>query len=129
MNDLEHLVYAFYVAGPAADWNMVGRFWPRPEIGRILEDRMKVAVRRFGQKAVDASAAPSTAFAEQVIEQGGFSTQTQKFGGTMHQFQMDTYPKVLAALQAADPVIQASLGKGAEYWDAQFTALTGDPVS
>lgn len=120
MTDLEAHVFAFYVADSADTLNMVGRFWPRPELGRIVEDKMQIAVRRFGPEAVAAAKVAGEAFADKLLETGAFSTQANKFGGTMHQFQPDRYVVVLAELRAADPIVQAAQDKDAAFWDGAF---------
>ncbi len=124
MTDLEATVFAYFVAGPAAEWAMVGRFWPRGELTMILEDKVAVSVRKFGPKPVACGKAVAEALLDKLIEAEAFSTQKNKFGGTMHQYQADAYPVVLKAIQDADPIVQASVGKGPEFWDEAFAAQT-----
>jgi hypothetical protein len=41
----------------------------------------------------------------------------------MHQYQADTYPKVLKDLQAANPILQQAQAADPAFWDKAFAAL------
>jgi hypothetical protein len=120
LTEQQQQVLAFYVAGPAADLNMVGRFWPRAELVMILEDKIQFATRPFGAR-IAANARPvAEALAETFIDRGAFSTQAGKFGGSMHQFQPDAYRATLEEMRVADPIILAAKDGGADYWTNLF---------
>ena len=101
LSPIEQHVLAYYLVNGAQDFAMVGRFFPYGELTLVLQDKMNVAIRKFGTKATMAAPAAARAFLDDVIAREGFSTVKNKFGGAMHQFQPDTYPKVLKDLQDA----------------------------
>ena len=122
MTDLEKAINAYFLAGPANDINIAGRWFPKSEVVLIIDDKFQQAVRRFGPKAKGATKPVATAFVEHMIDKGGWATKANDFGGTMHQWQMDTFRKELKALQDADPLVQASQGAGPEFWADTFAA-------
>lgn len=123
LSAMEQHVFAYYLANGAQDLNMVGRFWPYGELTMVIEDKIRVASRRFGAKAAAAAPTVAKAYLDQLIEREAFSTTKNKFGGTMHQFQWETYGKVVKALQEADPILQQAQGAGPGFWDEAFAAL------
>lgn len=124
MNEIEQHVFAYYLANGAQVLNMVGRFWPYGELTMMIEDKIRVDVRKFGTKAGGASLNAARALQDVLIERGAFSTTKNKFGGTMHQFQADVYPKVLKELQAENAVLQKAQGAGGGFWEEAFAAVT-----
>jgi len=124
LSDLEQTVLAYFVAGPANDINIAGRWFPKSEVFLIIEDKFLQAVRKFGMKARTASKPAAVAFVERMLEKGGWATKQNEFGGTMHQWQMDAFRSELKAMQAADPIVQASQGQGPEFWTEKFAAVT-----
>ena len=122
LSQTEQLVFAYYLANGAQDFAMVGRFWPYGELVMVLEDKIRVATRKYGAKAGAAAPAVARAFLDLIIAREGFSTTKNKFGGSMHQYQPDTYPKLVKALQEADPIVQKAEAAGPGFWDDAFGA-------
>jgi hypothetical protein len=122
LSDTEKLVFANYLANGAQELNMVGRFWPYGELTMVIEDKVRVAARKFGLKAASACGPVAKAYLDLLIERGAFSTTQNKFGGSMHQFQPDVYAKVLKDLQATDPTYLKAQAEGPAFWDAAFGA-------
>jgi hypothetical protein len=120
LSPLEAHVLAYYVQGTATTLDITGRFYPHGELVMIITDKMQVATRKFGRKAGAATRAAATAFVDQMIAAGAWSTKTNDFGGTMHQFQGGVYRPTLKEMQANDPVI-AAVG---DTWEAVFEELT-----
>ena len=123
LSELEQTTLAYFTAVTANDIVIAGRFYPRSEIALIIEDKVAIATRKFGPKVKATAKAAGSAFVETMIARGGWSTKQNDFGGTMHQFQPDTYKSVLKDMQANDPIIQASQGQGPEFWADKFAAL------
>ena len=124
LNDLESHVLAYYTSGQAKDLNIATRWYPRSEVILIIEDKIAIATRKFGPKVKGCSKAAGTAFVDMMIEQGGWSTMQNDFGGTMHQFQLGAFDKALTAFNAADPIVQASAAGGDTFWADRFAELT-----
>lgn len=122
LSPLEAHVCAYYVQGAATTLDITGRFYPHGELVMIIADKMQVATRKFGRKAGAACRGAATAFVDQMIASGGWSTKQNDFGGTMHQFQGDAYKPALRALTEVDPLIAANTTP--EQWEASFAALT-----
>lgn len=129
LSDLEHHAFAYYVAAHAGDLSVAPRFYPHGELILILEDKVKVALRKFGFKAKSQAKPAAIAFLDLMIARGGWSSKENDFGGTMHQFQADTYPKIVAELKETDPVIQKAKAEGEGYWEKAFAELTGQPAA
>jgi hypothetical protein len=125
LDPIQQAVFAYYVAGQANDLNIAPRWYPYGELVLVIEDKISVAVRKFGSKARGSAKTVSKALLDLMIEKGGWTTKQNEYGGSMHQFQPDVFKATLKALQASDPLIQGSQGQGAEYWADKFTALTG----
>ncbi len=122
LSDLEHHVLAYYVAGHANELVIAPRWYPHGELILIIEDKMTVAVRKFGRKARSATKAAATAFLDHMIGQGAWETKQNEFGGQMHQFNPEAYKKALRDLQATDPILQKAAAEG--YWETAFGQLT-----
>jgi hypothetical protein len=120
LNATEELVFAYWLEHGAQDFAMVGRFFPYGELTLLIQDKVQVAVRRFGVKAIGASPGVARAFLDELIERGAFSTTKNKFGGSMHQYQPDAYKAALQALRAADPVVARAASGGPGFWDEAF---------
>ncbi|MEO6091843.1 MAG: hypothetical protein ABIT04_06190 [Novosphingobium sp.] len=125
LSEIEQTAFAYYVAVPANDVNIAGRYFPYKELALILEDKFSMATRKFGPKARATATTASKAFLDTMLEQGAWSTKPNEFGGEMHQFQPDVYRAALRELQASDPIVRASQGQGPEFWVDKFAALTG----
>ncbi len=123
-NPLEAHVLAYYLNGAATTLDISGRFYPHGELVMIIADKIQVATRKFGRKANAASRAAATAFVDQMIAEGAWSTKQNDFGGTMHQFQGDAYKAALKARQASDAVAAKMQSADAEAWQAAFEELT-----
>ena len=124
LTPLEAAAQAYFLAGPANDLVIAGRFYPRSEIALIVEDKFQVALRKFGFKAKAAAKNASAAFVNHMIDHGGWSTKPNDFGGTMHQFQPDVFRAELKALQAADPLVQQAASASESFWADTFATLT-----
>jgi hypothetical protein len=124
LSELEQNISAYFLAGPAGDINIAGRWFPYNEVLLIIDDKFQMAVRKFGPKARGATKAAATAFVDHMIEKGAWETKHNDFGGTMHQFHADTFRKELKELQASNPIIQAAQGAGPDFWTEKFAALT-----
>jgi hypothetical protein len=125
LNSVEQAVFAYYVAGQANELNIAPRWYPYGELVLVIEDKISVAVRKFGSKARGSAKTVSKALLDLMIEKGGWATKHNEYGGSMHQFQPDVFKATLKELQASDPLIIAAQGKGAEFWADKFTELTG----
>lgn len=125
MTDLENAVLAYYVAGQAKELTVAPRWYPHGELILIIDDKMQVAVRKFGRKVRGATRAAATAFLDHMIANGGWSSTKNDFGGSMHQYQSDTYPRVLAELRAGNPLIQEAEAAGDDFWETRFAQLAG----
>ncbi len=124
LTDLEQHVYAYYVAGDAAQFSAAPRFYPYGELTLILADKIQVATRKFGRKATAKANSVAAALLDRLIAAGAYSTKTNDFGGSMHQFQADAYKAFLKQEQESDPIILKAKDGGPDYWDQAFSALT-----
>ncbi|PEQ11120.1 hypothetical protein B2G71_18960 [Novosphingobium sp. PC22D] len=123
MSELTDLVYAYYVAGPAADLSVAPRFYPHGELVLIFEDKVSISVRKFGTKARGCAKEAGARFIDAMIEKGAWSTKQNEFGGSMHAFQADRFRTALAELQAEDENVQRAKAEGPEYWEKAFSGL------
>ena len=114
-----------YVAGDAAQFSAAPRYYPRGELGLIFADKIQVATRKFGRQVASKAGNVASALVDKLIESGAYSSKTNDFGGTMHQFQEGAYKQFLKDEQAADPIIAKANAAGPDYWEQTFTALTG----
>ena len=124
LSDLERTVNAYFLATAANDLSIATRWYPRGDLISIIEDKVSIAVRKFGIKARSAAKPVATAFVEHMIAKGGWESKDNEYGGSMHQFQADVFRRELKALQAADPLVQQAEGAGPEFWAEKFAALT-----
>src|SRR5690606_7803129 len=67
LTDLEHHVLAYYVAGHANELNVATRWYPYGELVLIIEDKITVAVRKFGPKARGKAKPAAKAFVDHMI--------------------------------------------------------------
>jgi hypothetical protein len=125
LNELEQHVYAYYVAGDAAQFSAAPRFYPYGELTLILADKIQVATRKFGRKATGKASTVAAALLDRLIEAGAYSTKKNDFGGSMHQFQVDAYRAFLKHEQDNDPIILQAKDAGPEFWEQAFARLTG----
>jgi hypothetical protein len=123
LSDLEQAISAYFLAGPANDINIAGRWYPYNEVLLIIDDKFQMAVRKFGPKARGATKPVAKAFIDHMIEKGGWETKQNDFGGTMHQFNLDVFRKELKDLQAANPIVQEGQGAAPEFWVEKFAPL------
>ena len=122
LSELEQHVFAYYVANGAKEFSMVGRFFPYGELKLVIADKIQVAIRKFGRKASASANAVAAAFLDLLIERGAFSTKTNDYGGTMHQFQAKEYLDLLRE-QESNPILrQAAADPG--FWETKFAELT-----
>jgi hypothetical protein len=122
LSETEQLVLAYFLAHGAQEFAMVGRFFPYGELTLLIQDKIQVAVRKFGRKAGMAAPAAARAFLDQLIERGAFSTTKDKFGASMHQYQPDAYKAALKALRAETPVLKQAEAAGPDFWEKAFAA-------
>jgi hypothetical protein len=125
LTELEHHVYAYYVATDAAQFQAAPRFYPHGELILIIADKVEVATRKFGRKATAKANTAAAALLDKLVASGAYSTKQNEFGGTMHQFQADAYKAFLGDEQQNDPIIQQARAAGPEFWEQAFTRLTG----
>ena len=123
LSEMEQHVFAYYLAHGAGEFSMVGRFFPYGELTLLIQDKIQVAVRKFGRRASAACPSAARALLDLMIEKGGCSSTKDKFGASMHQFQGDAYKAALKALQESDPILQKAQAAGPAYWDEAFAAL------
>jgi hypothetical protein len=122
LSAIEEHVFAYWLANGAQGLSMVGRFWPYGELTMVIQDKVQVAVRKFGFKAGQACPTVAKAFLDKLIELEAFSTTTNKFGGTMHQYQPEAYARCVKELQEANPILQKAQAGGPGFWDEAFAA-------
>jgi hypothetical protein len=119
LSPIEAHVLAYFAQGTATTLDISGRWFPHGELVMIIADKMQVATRKFGRKAGAATRGAATAFVDQMIAAGAWSTKQNDFGGSMHQFQGDVYKGALKAMQDSNAIL-ASVG---DDWDAAFAEL------
>jgi hypothetical protein len=124
LTELEHHVYAYYVATDAAQFSAAPRFYPYGELTLIFADKVQVATRKFGRQVHSKSKTAATALIDKLIEAGAYSSKQNEFGGSMHQFQEPAYKAFLKAQQENDPIIVQAKTEGPGYWDQAFARLT-----
>ncbi|MFM5929752.1 MAG: hypothetical protein ACKOPQ_02470 [Novosphingobium sp.] len=124
LTNLQAHVIAYYTTGHGKELSITQRWYPHAELIMILDDKIAVAVRKFGRKAGRETRAAATYFVDWMIERGGWSTQKNDFGGTMHQFQLDKFPALLAQFNAESEAAKAAAAGGETYWADTFAALT-----
>lgn len=123
MSDLTDHILAYYIAGPASDLSVAPRFYPYGELQLIFDDKVSVAVRKFGPKVRKHSKEAGKAFIDRMIETGAWSKTESEYGGSMHQFQADRFKVVLREEQAANPIILKAKAEGPEFWEKAFSEL------
>ena len=87
LTPLQAHVLAYYLDHSAKEFSMTGRWFPFSELEFILADKITVDVRGFGKAAQEAAKPVAKFYLEHMIANGGFENKTQKFGGSMHQFE------------------------------------------
>lgn len=125
LTELEQHAYAYYVAGDAAQFSAAPRFYPHGELTLVLADKITVATRKFGFKVTGKAKAVANELLDDLIAAGAYSSKTNDFGGTMHQFQPEPYKAFLKDKRDSDPIIAKAKDAGPEFWEQTFTALTG----
>ncbi|AXB76783.1 hypothetical protein [Novosphingobium sp. P6W] len=123
MTDLIDHILAYYIAGPAADLSVAPRFYPYGELQLIFDDKIAVAVRKFGPKVRKHSKEAGKTFIDLMIEKGAWSTNEGEYGGSMHQFQADRFREVIREEQKANAIIVKAKAEGPAYWDKAFGEL------
>jgi hypothetical protein len=123
LNPLEANILAFFIGGAAQDLVIAGRFFPRTEVVNNIDDKMQMAVRRFGFKVKSKTRPAAIAFVDHMIEVGAWSTKAQDFGGTMHQFQPDNFRRELNVMVDADPIAQEAKAGRETFWTDRFAEL------
>ena len=123
-DQIDQTLAAHSVAHGANELTAAPRFYPRGELILIVEDKILVGARPFGVKVRGRAKAAAELFLDRMIAAGAWSTTTNDFGGTMHQFQPDAYKQALKDWQASDPAITAAAAGGDSYWADAFAALT-----
>ena len=124
MTDLEKMIFSYYVAKHAADFTMADRFYPYGELTLIWEDKVSVAVRKFGSKVKSKAKGAATALLDRLIAEEAYSTKQNDFGGSMHNFKPERFRQVIAEINAHDPLILAAQGDEGDYWANRFAELT-----
>ena len=124
LSELEQNISAYFLAGPANDINIAGRWYPYNEVLLIIDDKFQMAVRKFGVKARAATKPAAKAFVDHMIEKGGWESKENEFGGTMQRFDLDVFRRELKALQASNTIVQEAEGAAPEFWAEKFAPLT-----
>ena len=124
LTPLQSHVFAYYLANSAKDFAMAGRWFPYAELERTFADKMQVDVRPFGQAAKDAAPPAAKHYLDHMLDNNGFATKEQKFGGTMHQYEPAGFKAALDALKAGDAVLAKAASGGTDFWQTTFTELT-----
>ena len=124
LSELEQHVLAYYLANGAENFTMVPRWWPYGELVLVIEDKVRVAVRKFGVKANMASAKVARALLDLLIEREAFTTKQSDLGSAMHQFQPDGYRAVINELQQGSPLFQQAQSAGPDFWQDAFAKVT-----
>ncbi|MDE8653633.1 hypothetical protein [Novosphingobium album (ex Liu et al. 2023)] len=122
-SELEKTILAYYLAGPAGDLSVAPRFYPYGELLLIFEDKVSIAVRKFGPKVRAHAKAVGKLFIDAMLERGAWSTKEGEYGGSMHQFQADMFKTVIQDMQASDPIIAQARAEGPEFWEKTFAGL------
>jgi hypothetical protein len=125
LSHVEENVLAYYVSGAAGDLSVAPRWYPHGELILIVADKIEVALRPFGRKVRSQNKGPAAAFLDYMIAKGAFSTTTNDFGGTMHQFQGQAYKQALEEWRSSDPIIGQAQAAGEGFWQERFAALGG----
>jgi len=124
LTELEQTIYAYYVDGEASVFATAPRFYPHGELVLVLADKITVATRKFGFKVTGKAKNVAGVFLDELIAAGAYSSKTNDFGGTMHQFQGDVYKQFLKGRQDSDPIIAKAKAGGPDFWEQAFAALT-----
>ena len=123
LTNLESHILAHYTSGHGRELSITTRWYPHAELIMIIDDKMAVAARKFGRKVARGTRGAATGFVDMMSAEGAWTTQTNDFGGTMHQFQADVYARVLAQFNAESPIVQRAAAGGESYWADTFAAL------
>ena len=123
LTPLEAHLFAWFLTHGAAEVGFVGRWFPRSEYAAIIGDKIGISARQFGPAVVAAKGGVAEKFVALLEHRGALVMKTDKFGGTMGQFQNDVYPALLAELTAADPVLGAAAAGGETFWTDAFGKL------
>ena len=126
MNEITPLqshILAHYTCGHGRELSITTRWYPHAELIMIIDDKMAVAARKFGRKVARGTRGAASTFVDMMIAKGAWTTQTNDFGGTMHQFQADVYARVLAQFNAESPIVQRAAAGSESYWADTFAAL------
>ncbi|WP_313439311.1 hypothetical protein [Novosphingobium sp.] len=123
MTDLIDHMLAYYIAGQASELTVAPRFYPYGELQLIFEDKVSVAVRKFGPKVRKHAKEAGKTFIDRMLETGAWSTTEGEYGGSMHQFQADRYRAVIREEQDSNPIILKAKAEGPDYWDKAFGEL------
>jgi len=124
LSPLQAHILAYYLATQAEDLNIASRWFPRSEVVNNIDDKMQQAVRKFGMTVRKQARPAAEAFVATMIEHGGWASQANEFGGTMHSFRLEEYRKALSAFTATDPLVAAAKSGGESFWADKFAELT-----
>ena len=124
LSELEQNVFAYFLATAANDLNIATRWFPYGDLLLNIDDKFSIATRKFGIKVRSNTKPAAKAFLDHMIEKGGWETKHNEYGGTMHQFNANTFRNELKALQASNPIVQEAQGAGPDFWTEKFAALT-----
>lgn len=124
LNPLQAHVLAYYSSGQGIDLNIATRWFPRSEVVNNMDDKMQQAVRKFGMAARKAARPAAEVFVTFMLEHGGWASQENEFGGSMHSFRLDEYRKALDAFNAANAIVTEAAAGGETFWADTFAALT-----
>ena len=126
LSEIEQNIVAYWLDEQAAHFTMADRFYPYGELTLIWEDKIGVATRKFGPKVRKDAKSVATALIDRLIAAGVYSTKTNDFGGTMHNFKPDLFRAEVETAKASDPLIAKARAGGGGYWEALFAELTAE---
>ncbi len=124
LTPLASQVLAYYLDHSAKEFSMTGRWFPYSELEFIIADKVRVDVRQFGKPAQEQAGAAAKGFLDHMIANAGFESKSQKFGGSMHQFDPEGFRTALAAMQGDNAALAAARAGGADYWTTSFAELS-----
>ena len=124
LTPLQAHVLAYYSSGQALDVNIATRWFPTSEVVNNMDDKIQQAVRKFGMAARKAARPAAEVLVAYMLENGGWASQANEFGGTMHSFRLEEFRKALDAFNAGNPIVAKAAAGGETFWADKFAELT-----
>jgi hypothetical protein len=124
LTTLEENILAYFLAEHAADFTMADRWYPYGGLVETWVDKLQIATRKFGFKVKGKVKPAAAALVDTLIEKGAYSTKPNEYGGSMHNFKLDTYRATIKELKATNPIIAEAEAVGTDFWQTRFAELT-----